>query len=56
MRAAYYKGKIMVVGEGDSGTHEYNTRTNRWTTKATRPYAGNHHSGIVYKGVLQTRG
>lgn len=50
MRAAYNNGKVLVVGQGNSATYEYNIASNTWSTKAARPFAGNHHSSVIYQG------
>ena len=54
--AGVIKGRIYVVGEGDSATLGYDSRDGEWTRLARRPFQGHHHVAEVYRGKLYLLG
>ncbi len=51
--AGVIDGKMYLVGEGSDATLAYDLQNRQWlANKATRPYAGHHHSAEVHGGKL----
>ncbi len=50
--AGIVNDKLYVFGEGLSTTYEYDLLNKSWSTKAPRPFNGNHHSVVTEGGKL----